>query len=72
MRGRTVFPVSEANRVRTLLCQVRDADRDQQKLLRDRLRNDLGFYISDFTSSNAGFTAADFDSLVTRGIIKVE
>ncbi|WP_233810290.1 hypothetical protein [Paraburkholderia sp. HP33-1] len=72
MKGRTVFSASDADRVRALLSQVRDADRDQQKALRDRLRKELGFYISDFTGSNAGFTAADFDSLVIKGTVKIE
>jgi len=35
------------------------------------LRADTGFYISDFTSSKAGFTDADFDSLVERGEVKI-
>ncbi|RWA45668.1 hypothetical protein AU476_01135 [Cupriavidus sp. UYMSc13B] len=71
MRGKSTFSQAEAERVRELLRRVRRADRDEQKQIRDRLRIDVGFYISDFTRSNAGFTAADFDSLVECGTIKI-
>ena len=72
MKGRTVFSASDAARVRALLGQVRAADRDGQKALRARLRKEYRFYISYFTRSNAGFTEADFVSLVARGTVKVE
>ncbi|CAE6820554.1 hypothetical protein R70006_06177 [Paraburkholderia domus] len=71
MKGKNVFSPAEAARVRELLRQVRAAERDEQKKLREQLRIDVGFYISDFTRSNAGFTEADFDSLVERGTIKI-
>ncbi|CAN7780761.1 hypothetical protein LJR296_007985 [Cupriavidus necator] len=48
--------------------ELRCAGGPDQKKLRDRLRIDVGFYISDFSRSNAGFTAADFDG---RGTIKI-
>lgn len=71
MKGKSIFSPAEAERVHELLRKVRGADRDEQKKLRDRLRMDVGFYISDFTRSNAGFTEADFDGLVERGTIKI-
>ncbi|MGT2455450.1 hypothetical protein ACU4GI_20340 [Cupriavidus basilensis] len=71
MKGKSIFSPAEAERVRGLLRKVRRADRDEQKKLHDRLRIDVGFYISDFTRSNAGFTEADFDSLVGRWAIKI-
>ncbi len=71
MKGKSIFSAIEAARVRELLRKVRRADRAEQKALRDRLRNEVGFYISDFTRSNTGFTAADFDSLVERAAIKI-
>jgi hypothetical protein len=71
MKGKSVFSPAEADRVRELLRQVRAAERDEQKKLRDRLRTEVGFYISDFTRSNAGFTEAGFDSLVERGTINI-
>lgn len=71
MKGKSVFSPMEAERVRELLRKVRSADRDEQKMLRDRLRIDVGFYISDFSRSNVGFTEADFDSVLERGAIKI-
>ena len=71
LKGKSVFSPAEADRVRELLRKVREADRTDQKALRDRLRKETGFYISDFTSSNAGFTEAAFDSLVARGAVKI-
>lgn len=71
MKGKSTFSPAEAVRVRELLRQLRSAERDEQKKLRERLRIDVGFYISDFTRSNAGFTDADFDSLVEQGAIKI-
>ncbi|MDG0024952.1 hypothetical protein [Trinickia sp. Y13] len=71
MKGKNVFSAAEAERACDLLRQIRAADRDAQKLLRDRLREEVGFYISDFTSSNAGFTECDFRSLVERGTIQI-
>lgn len=71
MKGKSVFSLAEAERVRELLRKIRRAERDEQKKLRDCLRLNVGFYISDFTRSTAGFTEADFDSLVKRGTIKI-
>lgn len=71
MKGNSTFSRAEAERAREILRQIRKADRDEQKMLRDRLRVDVGFYISDFTKSNAGFTVADFDGLLERGTIKI-
>lgn len=71
MKGKRIFSAAEAVRARELLRQIRAVDRDEQKTLRDRLRSDVGFYISDFTGSKAGFTEADFDSLAEKGTIKI-
>lgn len=71
MKGRSNFSPGEADRVRELLRKVRNAARDEQKQLRSRLRTDVGFFISDFTSSNAGFTADDFDDLIRQGTVTV-
>ena len=49
MKGKRTFSQAEAERIQDLLRQVRAAATDDQKKLRDRLRIDIGFYISDFT-----------------------
>jgi hypothetical protein len=71
MKGKNVFSLAEADHVRDLLRKVRAADRTAQKTLRDRLRKETGFYISDFTKSNRGFAVDDFDKLEKCGMIKV-
>ena len=69
--GRSGFSPAEANQIRQLLREKGIADRDRQKALRGQLRRAYGFYISDFASEPGGFTASDFDLLVSRGAIHV-
>jgi hypothetical protein len=71
MKGRDRFTAAEAATIRELLRQVRRAEPGTpQKLLRDQLRA-MGFYISDWDGSQAGFTGAAFDDLVSRGLVIV-
>ncbi|OYD77974.1 UNVERIFIED_ORG: hypothetical protein BDU10_3097 [Burkholderia sp. CF145] len=71
MKGKSEFTVRDADGIRELLRQVREAGPQQQKLLRNRLRSDYKFYISDFSRSKVGFTTADFDALAERGTITI-
>ena len=70
MKGKRVFAQRETETIRQKLREVRRADRDHQRRLRKDLRA-MGFYITDFSRSSRGFTAADFDSLVERGTITI-
>lgn len=70
MASRTTFTPSEADRIRSLLDKARRSDRQAQKALRATLRR-IGFHISDFDTSGAGFTRADFNDLVHRGVVTV-
>lgn len=67
---RHVFTETELDQIKSLLKQVRRSDRDRQKSLRNQLRR-MGFYISDYATDQAGFTASDVDRLVARGTITV-
>jgi hypothetical protein len=69
VKGRSTFTAAEVAELRTLIGEKQTAERDRQKLLRGRMRR-LGFYITDF-ADYAGFTVADFDALVERGVIVV-
>ena len=69
MKGKATFTHDEQDAVRSLLRRIRRSPREEQKRLRDVLRDERRFYISDFTSSKAGFTAEDFDALLTSGQI---
>jgi hypothetical protein len=54
VEGRRAFSSSERDEIRSLLRAKHDADREEQKRIRGRLRNHLGFRISDW--STKGFT----------------
>jgi hypothetical protein len=71
MKGKITFTRHEAEIIRQTLDQVRRADRATQKRLRHMLRGSMSFYVSDFASSNSGFTPADFDKLVKCGTITI-
>lgn len=72
MKGRDRFTVSEAERIRELLGDVRRAEPGSaQKVLRDQLRA-IGFYISDWAGGSAGFTTSEFDDLVEQGQVTIE
>lgn len=71
--GRLVFTSDERDEIRSLLSDLRRADRDAQKRIRGKLRRQFDFNISDFDDgSGGGFTRSDFDDLVARGTIKIE
>lgn len=70
MKGRSSFSEVEADEIRTILAEVRRAERSKQKGLRDRLRS-RGFYIRDWAADQRGFTVSDFSELVERGLISV-
>ncbi|MEX3917853.1 hypothetical protein AB4Y43_16675 [Paraburkholderia sp. BR10872] len=53
--------------MRELLRRIRAADSDAQKSLRFRLRNEVGFFITDFAKSNAGFSVADLQTRRASG-----
>ncbi len=70
MKGSRRFSHETAQQIRTLLADVRRADRATQKNLRQRIRK-LDFYISDFNRPIAGFRPDDFDELVRAGKIEI-
>ena len=71
MKGRESFTADEANELRSILVRLRIAERNEQKKLRARVRT-IGFRISDWDNSGAGFTASDFDDLVQRGLVTIK
>lgn len=71
MMGKKTFSPADADRVRELLRQVRAVDRDTQKGLCERLRTEIGFYISDFMRSSGNFLGADFELLIRPGTIRI-
>lgn len=70
VKSKTIFSTVDAAKVRQMLSEKENADRDEQKAIRRRVRK-LGFYIEDFRTSHDPFTAADFDALIKTGAINV-
>jgi len=70
VQGRNEFTPDEAGRIRQLLDEKERVSENQQKGIRQKLRS-LGFYITDFDTSQTGFAAANFDQLVADGRVKV-
>jgi hypothetical protein len=70
MEGRNTFSSAEAELIRFLLREKSRALRSAQKSLRSKLRR-LGFYISDYDSSQDGFSDVDFNNLVSAGRITI-
>jgi hypothetical protein len=70
MQGKRLFNKTEERRIRELISKKVNADRSEQKRLRQELR-DIGFYISDFTKSSKGFTLKDFELLKHSGQINI-
>ncbi len=70
-KGRSEFTREEASEIRGLLDQVRAAERRESKVLRNELRTQYRFYITDFETDQRGFTASDFDELVKLGQIRL-
>lgn len=57
MQGRSKFSRQEAAEIKQIFREKATADRSRQKVLRGRLRSKYRFYITDFRSDAAGFTA---------------
>ena len=71
MKGRSTFSRDEIEILRRLLREKATADRDRQKILRNRMRS-TDFYISDFSDDPAGFTEADLDKLLANGTVTIQ
>jgi hypothetical protein len=63
MKGSDTFTQAESTTIGTL----RRAERPAQKSIRESLRQQSGFYISDWQRDATGFTRSDFDELVRQG-----
>jgi hypothetical protein len=72
LKGRDRYSPSEAEEIKRLLKERLVADRDTQKRLRSQLRQELGFFISDFPVGVGLLSPADFDELVRSGRIIIE
>lgn len=67
MKGRSVFNLNEINELKQLINKKNSLPYDQQKAIRDQMRN-IGFYITDF-SPKRGFECSDLDLLIENGVI---
>ena len=72
MKRRTEFSQEQITTIKTLISNLKNSNREEQKKIRRKIR-ELGFYISDYksTSNNKNYTVAEFNNLIKNGIIKV-
>ena len=70
--GRDTFTSDEIAEIRSLLEQIRQADREEQKRLRARLRGEFRVFITDYLTDQTGMLPSDLDDLVRRGAIRVQ
>jgi len=69
MPGRNEFTDREIDEIRDALGELRRSGPGRQKVVRSRLRR-IGFYITDYSHCADGFTASDFDEMLSRGTIR--
>ena len=71
MKGKSEYSIADADAIRGILRELRNADRAMQKGLRRHLRQYYCFFISDFDNSGRGFTEAHFEAIIKKGIIQI-
>ena len=72
MREKSDFSAAEANDIRAVLRELRSANRSDQKKLREILRHQYRLFITDFAASGKGFSEADFNVLLEKGVMNVQ
>lgn len=72
MKGENQFSAANAEAIRKTLRKLRNVGRLEQKNLRNTLRDQYKFYITDFDTSGTGFTESDFNRLIEKGTIIVQ
>jgi hypothetical protein len=72
MKGKRIFTAAEIDAIKRLINKKVIATKEQQQRIRDEIRDDYGFYYSEF-SSKKGYTISDLQVLIdTKKIIVVE
>jgi hypothetical protein len=70
MKGKCVFTSAEIEAIKRLINRKVVASKEEQKRIRDEIRDVYGFYYSDF-SSKKGYTVDDLQALIDSGEIIV-
>jgi hypothetical protein len=73
MRGRNIFTENELTLIRGLIEEKVIAPRNEQKRIRNRIRQ-LGFYYTDFSNRRilGGYTVYDFNEMIEKGLIIIK
>jgi hypothetical protein len=72
MKGKRTFTAEEIEAIKRLINKKVIATKEQQQWIHDEIRDDYGFYYSEF-SSKKGYTVSDLQVLIdTKKIIVVE
>jgi DNA-binding protein Fis len=70
MKGEKNFTESQLNAIKSLVDKKVVASKEEQKRIRDEIRDVYKFYYSDF-SNKKGYTVADIDNLILTNQITV-
>lgn len=70
MKGKKIFTSKEAEQIRILINQKVKANKNEQKIIRDKIRT-IGFFFSDFSNKKKGYTVEDFDILVRTKAVEI-
>ena len=70
MKGKRIFTRAEIEAIKKLINRKIVASKEEQKRIRDEIRDIYGFYFSDF-SSKKGYTVDDLQALIDSGEIIV-
>lgn len=70
MKGQNTFTTSQIEALKRLINRKIVASKDEQKRIRDKIRDIYKFYFSDF-SSKKGYTVSDLEELIRLGKIKI-
>lgn len=71
-KGRVFFTATEIERIKNLIGDKQGRPMEEQKALRERLRKEYGFFITDFGNFDGGITVDDVDRLIANDEIHLK
>lgn len=66
-----MLTINEVKTIKELITLKNMSTPNAQKGIRNKIRG-IGFYYSDFSSSEHGYTVEDFESIINTGIVSVK
>ncbi|MDW7730722.1 MAG: hypothetical protein SCJ94_12105, partial [Bacillota bacterium] len=72
MKGRKEFTKDEIEKIRQLLRIKVQSNKQQQTHIRNKMRKNYSFYISDFEKTSKAFDEDQLDNLIKQGVIQIK